>query len=349
MEFRRLGASGLLVPALSFGTATFANGSGAGSWGDVQVEEATRLVDIALDAGLNFFDTADVYAAGRSEEVLGRALGSRRDRALIGTKVNGRTGPGADDVGSSRFHILRAVEASLRRLGTDWIDVYWLHGFDALTPVEEVLSTLDELVRSGKVRYIGASNFSGWHLMKSLAASDRHGWARHVAHQAFYSLAAREYEWELMPLAADQGVGTVVWSPLAQSRLSGKIRRGAARPADSRLAVRGETEKSDDEQLYRIVDVLDELAEETGRTVPQIAINWVLSRPTVSSVILGARSETQLRENLGAIGWTLSPEQVERLDRASHVTPIYPYWHQLEQVGPRNPFPTGLRPEEPGA
>jgi aryl-alcohol dehydrogenase-like predicted oxidoreductase len=349
MEYRRLGASGLMVPALSFGTATFANGSGTGSWGDVQVDEARRLVDIALDAGLNFFDTADVYADGRSEQVLGTALGSRRDRALIGTKLNGRTGGGANDVGSSRFHILRAVEASLRRLDTDWIDVYWLHGFDAITPVDEVLSTLDELVRSGTVRYIGASNFSGWHLMKSLAASDRHGWARHVAHQAFYSLAAREYEWELMPLAVDQGVGTVVWSPLAQSRLSGKIRRGAPRPADSRLAVRGETEKTDDEQLLRIVDVLDELAEETGRTIPQIAINWVLSRPTVSSVILGARTEGQLRENLGAIGWSLTAEQLHRLDRASAVTPIYPYWHQLEQVGARNPFPTGLQPEDPGA
>jgi aryl-alcohol dehydrogenase-like predicted oxidoreductase len=350
MEYRRLGASGLMVPALSFGTATFANGASTGSWGDVQVEEATRIVDIAIDAGMNFFDTADIYAAGRSEEVLGRALGSRRDRALIGTKLNGRMGPGVNDVGSSRFHILRAVEGSLRRLGTDWIDVYWLHGFDAFTPVEEVLSTLDELVRSGKVRYIGASNFSGWHLMKSLAVSDRHGWARHVGHQAFYSLAAREYEWELMPLAVDQNVGTVVWSPLAQSRLSGKLRRGAPRPtADTRLAVHGETEKTDEEHLYRIVDVLDEIARETGRTIPQIALNWVLSRPTVSSVIIGARTEEQLRENLGAVGWSLTPAQRARLDAASHVTPIYPYWHQMEQVGPRNPFPGALHPETDGA
>ena len=348
MEYRRLGGSGLMVPALAFGTATFSNGTRAGSWGDVQVEEATRLVDIALDAGLNFFDTADIYAAGRSEEVLGKALGSRRDRALIGTKLTGRTGPDVNDVGSSRFHILRAVEASLRRLGTDWIDVYWLHGFDAFTPVDEVLSTLDELVRSGKVRYIGASNFSGWHLMKSLAASDRHGWVRHVAHQAYYSLADREYEWELMPLAVDQNVGTVVWSPLAQSRLSGKVRRGAPRPAEGRLVAHGETEKRDDEHLYRIVDVLDELAEETGRTIPQIALNWVLSRPTVSSVILGARTEEQLRENLGAVGWSLTPAQLLRLETASHMTPIYPYWHQMEQVGPRNPFPTGLTPEVVG-
>jgi len=345
LEHRRLGGSGLLVPALSLGTATFAGGDRPGSWGDVQVEEATRLIDIALEAGANFFDTADIYSAGRSEEVLGRALGRRRDDALIGTKLNGRTGPGANDVGSSRFHIVRAVEASLRRLGTEWIDVLYLHGFDALTPLEEVNATLDELVRSGKVRYIGASNFSGWQLMKSLAVSDRHGWTRHVAHQAFYSLAAREYEWELMPLAVDQNVGTVVWSPLAQSRLSGKIRRGARRPADSRLAVRGETEKTGDEQLLRIVDVLDELALETGRTVPQLALNWVLSRPTVASVIIGARTEEQLRENLGAAGWSLAPEQLARLDAVSRVTPIYPYWHQMEQVGPRNPFPTGLGPE----
>ena len=342
MEYRRLGASGLMVPALSFGTATFAGGSGTGSWGDVQVDEATRMVDIALDAGVNFFDTADIYAAGRSEEVLGRALGTRRDRALIGTKLNGRMGPDVNDVGSSRHHILRAVEASLGRLGTDYIDVLYLHGFDAFTPVDEVLSTLDTLVRSGKVRYLGASNFSGWHLMKSLSVSERHGWARHVAHQAFYSLAAREYEWELMPLAVDQGLGTVVWSPLAQSRLSGKVRRGVARPADSRLAVKGETEKGDDERLFRIVDVLDELAAETGHSIPQIALNWVLSRPTVSSVIIGARDERQFRENLGALGWSLSPEQTARLDAASLVTPIYPYWHQMEQVGPRNPFPTGL-------
>jgi aryl-alcohol dehydrogenase-like predicted oxidoreductase len=344
MEYRRLGGSGLLVPALSFGTATFAGGDGIGSWGDVQVDEATRLLDIALDAGVSFFDTADIYSQGRSEEVLGRALGSRRDDVLIGTKLNGRTGPGINDVGSSRRHVIRAVEGSLRRLGTEWIDVLYLHGFDAFTPLDEVLSTLDQLVRDGKVRYLGASNFSGWHLMKSLAVADAHGWTRHVAHQAYYSLAAREFEWELMPLAQDQQVGTVVWSPLSQSRLTGKIRRGAPRPAGSRLAVVGETEKSDDEQLYRIVDVLDELSAETGRTIPQVALNWVLSRPTVSSVVVGARTEAQLRENLGAVGWSLTTEQIARLDAASAVTPIYPYWHQMEQVGSRNPFPTGLTP-----
>jgi aryl-alcohol dehydrogenase-like predicted oxidoreductase len=343
MEYRRLGGSGLMVPALSFGTATFAGGDRPGAWGDTDVAGATRMVDVALEAGVNFFDTADAYSGGRAEEVLGRALGSRRDDALIGTKVTTRVGPGPNDAGSSRYHIIRSVEGSLRRLGTDHVDVLYLHGFDALTPVEETLATLDEIVRSGKARYIGCSNFSGWHLMKSLAVADRHGWTRHVVHQAFYSLAAREYEWELMPLAQDQNVGTVVWSPLAQSRLTGKLRRGAPRPeSGSRLVVRGETEKTDDEHLYRIVDVLDELAEETGRTIPQVALNWVLSRPTVSSVIFGARTEEQFRENLGAIGWSLTTEQIARLDAASFVTPIYPYWHQIEQVGPRNPFPTGL-------
>jgi aryl-alcohol dehydrogenase-like predicted oxidoreductase len=343
MEYRRLGGSGLLVPALSLGTATFAGGEGTGSWGDTQVEEATRIVDVALDAGITFFDTADIYSGGRAEEVLGRAVAGRRDDVLIGSKLTGRTGPGVNDIGTSRFHILRAVEASLTRLGTDRLDVLYLHGFDAFTPLEEVHSTLDQLVRDGKVRYIGASNFSGWHLMKSLALCDRFGWARHVVHQAYYSLADREYEWELMPLAQDQHVGTVVWSPLAQSRLSGKIRRGAPRPDDSRLAVRGETEKGDDERLFRIVDVLDEISAETGRSIPQIALNWVLGRPTVSSVVLGARTEQQLRDNLGAIGWRLDDDQVARLDAVSRVTPIYPYWHQLEQVGPRNPFPTGLQ------
>jgi aryl-alcohol dehydrogenase-like predicted oxidoreductase len=220
MEYRQLGNSGLKVPVLSFGTATFAGGAGETSWGNTQVEEATRLVDIALDHGVNFFDTADIYSGGRAEEVLGRAVGGRRDQVLIGTKATGRQPDATDvnDVGSSRFHLTRALEESLRRLGTDYVDVYYLHQFDAVTPQEEVLNTLDGFVRSGKVRYIGCSNFSGWQLMKSLSVSERHGWSRHVAHQAHYSLAAREFEWELMPLAVDQKVGTVVWSPLSQSR-----------------------------------------------------------------------------------------------------------------------------------
>jgi aryl-alcohol dehydrogenase-like predicted oxidoreductase len=341
MEYRQLGSSGLRVPVLSFGTATFSGGTGESSWGDTQVEEATRLVDIALDAGVNFFDTADVYSGGRAEEVLGKALAGRRDRVLIGTKATFRgSATDVNDVGSSRYHLIRSLEGSLRRLETDHIDVYYLHGFDAVTPQEEVLSTLDEFVRSGKVRYIGCSNFSGWQLMKSLSVSEKYGWPRHVAHQAHYSLAAREFEWELMPLAIDQRVGTVVWSPLAQGRLTGKIRRGRPVPQDSRLRAGSETEQSGDEEtLFRTVDVLDELAKETGKTLAQVALNWVLQRPTVSSVIFGARNEQQLRENFGAVGWSLSAEQVARLDAASSRTPIYPYWHQ-RSFGERNPFPT---------
>jgi aryl-alcohol dehydrogenase-like predicted oxidoreductase len=344
MEYRQLGNSGLKVPVLSFGTATFAGGTGEGSWGDTQVEEASRLIDIALEAGVNFFDTADIYSGGRSEEVLGKALAGRRDDVLIGTKVTFRSdGTDANDVGSSRYHLIRALEGSLRRLETDHVDVYYLHGFDAMTPQEEVLSTLDEFIRSGKVRYIGCSNFSGWQLMKSLSVSERYGWSRHIAHQAYYSLAAREYEWELMPLAVDQNIGTVVWSPLSQGRLTGKIRRGKSAPSESRLTVGSETEQSGDEEtLFRTVDVLDELAEETGKTIPQVALNWVLQRPTVSSIIFGARNEAQLRENFGAVGWDLTTEQVARLDEASATTPSYPYWHQ-RSFEERNPFPTAVR------
>jgi len=345
VEFRQLGKSGLKVPVLSFGTATFAAGSHEGAWGNTQVDEARRLVDISLDAGVNFFDTADIYSDGRAEEVLGGAIAGRRDDVLIGTKATFRNSMSTDpnDVGSSRFHLRRALEGSLRRLGTDYVDVYYLHGFDALTPQEEVLSTLDEFVRSGKVRYIGASNFSGWQLMKSLAVSDRYGWTRHVAHQAHYSLAAREFEWELMPLGIDQGVGTVVWSPLSQGRLTGKIRRGQAAPVDSRLTAGSETEQSgNDETLFRTVDVLDELAAETGKSLAQVALNWVLQRPTVSTVVFGARNEEQFRENLGAVGWNLTAEQVARLDAASATTPIYPYWHQAS-FSERNPFPTAVR------
>ncbi|MBK4348452.1 aldo/keto reductase [Lacisediminihabitans changchengi] len=344
MEYRQLGNSGLKVPVLSFGTATFSAGTSEGAWGNTQIDEAKRLVDISLDAGVNFFDSADIYSDGRAEQVLGAAVAGRRDEVLIGTKATFRTSTSADinDVGSSRFHLIRALEGSLRRLGTDYVDVYYLHGFDALTPQEETLSTLDEFVRSGKVRYIGASNFSGWHLMKSLSVSERYGWARHVAHQAHYSLAAREFEWELMPLGIDQGVGTVVWSPLAQGRLTGKIRRGQPVPAGSRLTVGSETEQSGDpETLFRTVDVLDELAAETGKSLAQVALNWVLQRPTVATIVFGARTEEQFRENLGAVGWNLSVEQVARLDAASATTPIYPYWHQ-RSFSERNPFPTSV-------
>jgi aryl-alcohol dehydrogenase-like predicted oxidoreductase len=342
MEYRQLGRSGLMVPALSFGAGTFGGGTEMfDAWGGVQLAEATRLVDVCFDAGVTMFDTADVYSKGRSEEILGQALGGRRDQVLLSTKATFRSGEGANDVGSSRYHLVRSVEGSLRRLQTDRIDLFQLHGFDAKTPVEEVLQALDDLVGAGKIRYVGCSNFSGWHLMKSLAAADRYGWPRYVAHQAYYSLAGRDYEWELMPLALDQGVGAVVWSPLGWGRLTGKIRRGQPKPETSRLNNQKTVDVGPpvpDEQVYRIVEAIDEIAAETGKTVPQIALNWLLQRPSVSSVLIGARNEEQLRQNLDAIGWNLTAEQVARLDEASATTKAYPYWHQ-QNFAERNPPP----------
>ena len=340
MEHRLLGRSGLKVPVLSFGTATFGGGSEFfRKWGETDVAEATRLVDVCLDAGLNFFDTANTYSRGLSEEILGQALKGRRDKALVSTKGSFSMGDGPNDLGSSRFYLRRALEDSLRRLGTDYVDAYFIHGFDALTPVEEVLTTLDTFVREGKVRYIGCSNFSGWQAMKSLAVSDRYGWTRYVSYQGYYSLVGRDYEWELMPLALDQGLGTMVWSALGWGRLTGKIRRGSGGAGRiSKGGAQGGPEV-EDEYLYRVVDALDDVAMETGKTVAQVALNWLLQRPTVCNVIVGARTETQLRDNLGAIGWSLSPEQVARLDAASRRAPAYPYWHQRD-FDERNPKPT---------
>jgi aryl-alcohol dehydrogenase-like predicted oxidoreductase len=341
MEFRQLGGSGLKVPVLGLGTGTFGGGSDFfKAWGSTGPEEATRLVDICLEAGLNLFDTADVYSKGLSEEILGKAIAGRRHRTLIATKATFRMGPGENDLGSSRYHLIEACEGSLRRLGTDYIDIYHLHAFDALTPVEETLRALDDLVRAGKVRYLACSNFSGWHLMKSLAVSDRYGWSRYIAHQAHYSLLSREFEWELMPLALDQRVGTLVWSPLGWGRLTGKLRRGQAPPAVSRLP--GTAQKGppvSEAHLHAVVDAIDQIALETGKTVPQIALNWLAGRPSVSSIIFGARNEDQLRENLGAVGWQLTGDQIARLDAASQVTPIYPYWHQRLEYANRNPIP----------
>lgn len=342
MDYRYLGGSGLKVPVLSFGTATFGGTTDFfRAWGGQEVDEAKRLVDVCLEAGITLFDSADVYSNGRSEEVLGKALAGRRDQVLISTKATFRSGKGPNDVGSSRHHLTRSVEAALRRLGTDWIDLFQLHGFDASTPVEETLRTLDDLVRAGKIRYIGCSNFSGWHLMKSLAISEKYGWARHVAHQAYYSLIGRSFEWELMPLALDQGVSAVVWSPLGWGRLTGKIRRGAPLPETSRLQSQVAAAGGpplDDAYVFRVVDALDAVAAETGKSVPQVAINWLLQRPSVASVIIGARDETQLRDNLGAVGWALTPAQIAVLDAASAVTLPYPYWHQ-RKFEERNPPP----------
>ena len=341
MDYRRLGASGFTVPALSFGTGTFGGkGEFFQAWGSTDVAEARRLIDICLDAGLNMFDSADIYSAGAAEEVLGGAIQGRpRDSIIISTKATFRAGEAPNQVGSSRYHLIDTVHKQLKRLGTDYIDLFQLHGFDALTPVEEVLATLDQLVREGKIRYTGVSNFSGWHLMKSLAAADRHGFPRYVANQTYYSLVGRDYEWELMPLGLDQGLGAVVWSPLGWGRLTGKIRRGQPLPERSRLHKTADAGPPlADEYVYKVVDALDAVAEETGKTVPQVALNWVLGRPTVSSVIVGARDETQLRQNLGAVGWSLTPEQVKRLDEASAKPAAYPYWHQAG-FAERNPPP----------
>jgi aryl-alcohol dehydrogenase-like predicted oxidoreductase len=339
MEYRQLGGSGLIVPVLSLGTATFGgNNPFFRGWGTTQVQEATRLLDIALEAGVNLFDTADVYSDGVSEEILGQAIGGRRDQVLIATKATFGIEPGPNGEGSSRYHLIRACEASLRRLGTDHIDLYQLHGFDALTPIEEALRALEDLIRAGKVLYIGCSNFSGWHLMKSLAISEKYGLPRYVTHQAYYSLASREYEWELMPLALDQKVGTVVWSPLAGGLLTGKIRRGQPIPQDTRAAS-GSLEHPITEIVYRVVDVLDALTQETGKTHAQIALNWLLQRPSVATLVVGARNEEQFRNNLGAVGWRLTSDQITRLDAASAKDKIYPYWHQAGFTS-RNPFPT---------
>jgi aryl-alcohol dehydrogenase-like predicted oxidoreductase len=342
MEYRQLGRSGFKVPELCFGCGTFGGQQDEffKAWGAANVEEARKIVDICMEAGLNFFDTADIYAYGASESVLGEAINHlRREDVLISTKATFRFGKGANDVGSSRYHLIQSLEASLKRLGTDYVDVYHLHETDSLTPVDEMLSTLDQFVRSGKVRYIACSNFSGWRLMKSLSVSERYGWSRYIGHQVYYSLVGRDYEWELMPLAVDQGLGALIWSPLGWGRLTGRIRRETGIPKDSRLSsklVADTGPQVPEEHLYKVVDALDAVAKETGKTIPQIALNWLLRRPTVSTLIVGARNEEQLRQNLGAVGWTLTPQQIAALDAASELPYAYPYWHQ-RQFEERNP------------
>jgi aryl-alcohol dehydrogenase-like predicted oxidoreductase len=345
MEYRSLGRSGFKVPELCFGTGTFGGGNEFfKAWGETQDEEARKLIDVCMEAGCNFFDTADIYSDGASETVLGKAIKHlKREDVLISTKATFRGGTlkGPNDVGSSRYHLTKALEASLKRLGTDYVDVYHMHAFDATTPVDETLDTLDNFVRAGKVRYIACSNFSGWHLMKSLSTSERYGWAKYVGHQVYYSLVGRDYEWELMPLAIDQGVGALVWSPLGWGRLTGKIRRGQPLPEGSRLQHQGVVDAGptpDWEYVYKVVDALDEVAKETGKSVPQIALNWLLRRPTVSTLVIGARDEKQLKANLESVGWKLTPEQIAKLDAASAPKLAYPYWHQV-QFGERNPSP----------
>ena len=334
MEYRQLGNAGLRVPVLSFGTATFGGGNEFfKAWGSTEVSEAARLVNLCLDAGVNLFDTSNVYSMGIAEEILGKAISGLRDKVLISTKATFPMSEQVNDYGSSRLNLIKSCEDSLRRLGIDHIDIYHMHGFDANTPVEETLKALDNLVTSGKVRYIACSNFSGWHLMKSLSVSQRYGWSKYIAHQAYYSLINRDFEWELMPLAIDQKIGTIVWSPLASGMLSGKYRRNQPIPQNARVAQGGSPvpgEIIDNERLYNIIDQLDAIAKETGKTVAQVSLNWLLQRPTVSNIIIGARNEEQLKQNLDAVGWNLTVNQVKSLDEVSEVFPAYPYWHQRQ-------------------
>ncbi len=344
MEYRQLGASGMTVPALSYGTGTFYPAGTPGRTGNFDTDGARRMVDVCLDAGINMFDTATSYGGGGAESLLAAAIKGRRDRVIISTKAGMPSGPGPNELGLSRYNLTRSIETSLSRLGTDYIDIFQLHTFDAQTPVEESLSTLDGFVRAGKIRYVGVSNFSAWQLMKSLAAAERHRYTRYVVQQIYYSLVGRDYELELMPLGIDQGLGAAVWSPLGWGRLTGKFRRGGAVPEASRLHSTWDIGPPvDNEVLLRIVDVLEEIAAETSKLVPQVALNWLLQRPTVSTIIIGARNESQLRENIGAVGWSLTPEQVARLDAASVVYPLYPLWHQQDFVFER------MRDRSPGA
>lgn len=337
MDYRRIGGSGLQAPVLSFGTATFGGGDEFfRKWGTTNVAEARQLLDACFDAGVNFFDTADVYSSGAAEEILGEALGARRREALIATKLGYRSGPGPNDVGASRQHIISACEASLKRLKCDHIDLLQLHGFDENAPVEESLRAFEDLISAGKVRYIGASNFSGWQLAKMVGAADHLGLPRLISHQVQYSLLHREFEHELMPAGYDFAVGGLVWSPLAGGKLSGKFRRGAEAPADSRTAKMGGVDASGG-VLYDIVDVLVEIARERGKSPSQVAINWLLARPTIDGVVIGARSVEQLRDNLGAVGWRLSEEEIARLSAVSEPPVPYPYSHQRK-------FPDLLRP-----
>ena len=337
MEMRFLGRSGLQVAAFSFGAMTFGGEGMFQLIGKTEEQEADRLVGLCIDAGINLFDTADAYSAGRSEEILGKALGSKRTQMILATKAWGRMGPGPNDIGASRLHLIQACEASLRRLGTDYIDLYQIHGFDALTPLEETLRALDDLVRSGKVRYIGASNYAGWQLMKALAISDQRGFDRYVSQQIYYSLAGREAEHELVPLGLDQGVGILVWSPLAFGMLSGKFRRGVADPEGTRGAVTGAPGKVERARLDDMTDALADIAEAHGATIAQAAFNYLLRKPGVTSGIIGARNEAQLKDNIAAAGWSLTAEEVERLDTVSATPLPYPYSVQAQVFAERNP------------
>jgi len=343
MEQRFLGGSGLSVSSLSLGTMTFGGKGRHAAMGAVGVEEASRLIDIAVEHGVTLIDTADIYSEGMSEEVLGAALKGRRQTVQVATKAFSRMGPGPNDMGLSRGHLMEACEASLRRLGTDYIDLYQAHSVDTITPMEETLGAFDALVRQGKVRYIGNSNFSAWHVAKASAISARNGLARYISQQIHYSLLVRDAEYELIPMGLDQGVGVMAWSPLMFGLLSGKIHRAAPQPTEGRLAALGAPIVVDWERLYRIVDVMQAIAGERGVTPAQVAINWVRGKPGVDTVILGARNEAQLRDNLAAGAWSLRAEEMDRLDEASAVPEPYPYWHQQKWATARNPRLPSMR------
>jgi aryl-alcohol dehydrogenase-like predicted oxidoreductase len=336
MEYRQLGRSGLRVSALTLGTMTFGGRGDFAKVGATDVDTATRQVDMCLDAGVNMVDTADIYSDGLSEEIVGKTLRGRRDRVLLATKARMAMGDGPNDAGLSRHHIIRACEASLRRMGTDYIDLYQVHEWDGHTPLEETLDALDHLVSSGKVRYIGCSNYAGWHLMKALGVSERRGYQRFISQQIYYSLQMRDAEYELVPAGMDQGVGILVWSPLAGGLLSGKYRRGQDHPEGSRhLTDWNEPPVHDEDQLYDIVDALVEIADAHDVSPAQVAMAWTLGRPGVASVIIGARTEEQLADNLGAVGLSLGDDERARLDELSAPRLMYPYWHQAKTSSDR--------------
>ncbi|MFO1037937.1 MAG: aldo/keto reductase [Geminicoccaceae bacterium] len=336
MLYRQLGRSGLRVPVLTLGTMTFGGVGKFSFTGETDVAGARRIVDRCIDAGVTFFDTANVYSWGVSEEILGEVLRGRRGSVLVTTKVRMKMGEGPNDAGLSRHQIVAQCEASLKRLGTDWIDLYQLHEWDGATPLEETLYALDTLVRAGKVRYVGCSNYSGWHIMKALGIAERRGFEPLVSQQIHHTLEAREAEYELVPIAVDQGVGIMVWSPLAGGLLSGKYRRGQPMPPGSRhLTDWGEPPIRDQDRLYRIIETLVELAESRDATPAQLALAWLLTRPGVSTLVIGAKNEEQLTANLGAVDIVLSEEERKRLDEVSAPPLLYPYWHQAKTASDR--------------
>jgi aryl-alcohol dehydrogenase-like predicted oxidoreductase len=335
LEYRKLGRSGLLVSSLTLGTMTFGGRGAFGKVGSTDVAGARRQVDICLESGVNLFDTADIYSDGESEEILGEAIKGRRDDLLLATKVRMPAGEGPNDSGLSRHHIVRQCEQSLKRLGTDHIDLYQVHEWDGLTPLEETLEALDTLVRSGKVRYVGSSNYSGWQLMKALGVSERLGLQRYVSQQIHYTLQAREAEYELVPIAIDQECSILVWSPLAGGLLSGKYRRDDDAQEGRHLEGWDEPPVRDQDKLYDVVDVLVEVAEGRGVSAAQVALSWLLGRPGVASVVVGARTDEQLADNLKAAELVLSEEERRRLDGASALPLIYPFWHQAKTASDR--------------